>query len=102
MTFTERVYEETSKIPLGRVTTYKHLAEMCGNGRACRAVGNILHNNPYAPVVPCHRVVSSAGKLALHFGYNGIAGQMERLSAENVEIISNKVDLTVYGWFGGL
>lgn len=99
-TFTQRVYDATKKIPRGRVTTYKHIAELCGNERAVRAVGNILHKNPFAPAVPCHRVVSSAGRLAVNFGYNGLAGQIERLTAEGAEIINGAVDLERYGWYG--
>jgi O-6-methylguanine DNA methyltransferase len=98
MTFTEKVYEAVKQIPYGRVATYKRIAEMCGNVRAVRAVGNILHNNPYAPAVPCHRVVSSAGRLAKNFGYNGITGHTERLSAESVEITHGSVNLSKYGW----
>lgn len=42
----------------GRVTTYKHLADYLGC-RSCRAVGQALKRNPYAPHVPCHRVIAS-------------------------------------------
>ena len=56
--FQERVYRELTGIPEGRVTTYKLLAEQLGC-RSCQAVGQALRRNPFAPKVPCHRVVAS-------------------------------------------
>ncbi|MEK6862106.1 MAG: MGMT family protein, partial [Nanoarchaeota archaeon] len=60
MNFNERVYKITSRIPRGRVSTYKAVARAL-NCKAYRAVGNALNKNPYAPKVPCHRVISSSG-----------------------------------------
>jgi methylated-DNA-[protein]-cysteine S-methyltransferase len=57
--FTRKVLRLTSKIPRGFVTTYGLLAEATGNKRAARAVGNVEARNPFAPIVPCHRVVST-------------------------------------------
>jgi methylated-DNA-[protein]-cysteine S-methyltransferase len=56
--FQRRVYEATRKIPSGKVTTYKHLAKSihCGSSQA---VGQALKTNPFAPEVPCHRVIRS-------------------------------------------
>ncbi|MBI3034622.1 MGMT family protein [Candidatus Woesearchaeota archaeon] len=62
MSFSERVYRLCRAIPEGKVTTYKILAEKLGV-RAYRAVGNALNRNPYAPEVPCHRVVGGDGSL---------------------------------------
>lgn len=56
--FQERVYALVRKIPAGKVTTYKELAHNLGTG-AYRAVGSALAKNPYAPEVPCHRVIAS-------------------------------------------
>ena len=56
--FEERVYRATSRIPRGSVTTYKLLAEEVGCGSS-QAVGQALARNPYAPEVPCHRVIRS-------------------------------------------
>lgn len=64
--FAEKVYKVVSKIPRGKVLTYKQVAEKAGNKRASRAVGNILNKN-YDLEIPCHRVVRSDGKLG---GYN--------------------------------
>lgn len=59
--FTKKVYKAVLSIPLGEVRTYKWVAEKAGKPKACRAVGQILKNNPYPMVVPCHRVVKSNG-----------------------------------------
>ena len=58
--FSEKVYFLTKKVPKGRVTTYKELAKKLKT-KAYRAVGQALKCNPYAPKVPCHRVVKSVG-----------------------------------------
>ena len=62
MTFSETVWALTRQIPRGRVTTYQELARAMKT-RAYRAVRNALHKNPYAPHVPCHRVVKTDGSL---------------------------------------
>lgn len=59
--FEKAVLVTTFKIPKGKVSTYKRIAEKIGRPRAYRAVGNALHKNPLAPIVPCHRVVRSDG-----------------------------------------
>ena len=65
-TFTKKVYDVVSRIPKGKVLTYKEVARKAGNEKASRAVGNILHKN-FDPKIPCHRVIRSDGKLG---GYN--------------------------------
>ena len=64
--FNQKVWSLTRKIPKGRVTTYKIIAEQLGT-KAYRAVGNALNKN-HNPLVPCHRVVRSDGRVG---GYNG-------------------------------
>ena len=61
--FAKKVYQVVSRIPLGEVRTYKWVAAKAGNFKAARAVGQILKNNPYPLIIPCHRVVGSCGKL---------------------------------------
>jgi len=68
--FEERVYGLLRKIPRGRVTTYGALAEAVGIASP-RAVGQALRRNPFAPEVPCHRVIRSD----LQIG--GFGGQTE-------------------------
>ncbi len=62
--FEREVLVTTFEIPKGKVSTYKRIAEKIGRPQAYRAVGNALHKNPLAPVVPCHRVVRSDGRIA--------------------------------------
>jgi methylated-DNA-[protein]-cysteine S-methyltransferase len=56
--FQSKVYEALCEIPNGAVTTYGALAKRIGCGSA-QAVGNALRSNPYAPRVPCHRVIAA-------------------------------------------
>ncbi len=56
--FQARVYALVCQIPRGKVTTYKAIADQLDCG-SCQAIGQALKNNPYAPEVPCHRVVNS-------------------------------------------
>ena len=57
--FTKKVYQVVLKIPLGRVRSYKWVAQKAGKPKAYRAVGTILKNNPYPLIIPCHRVVKN-------------------------------------------
>lgn len=59
--FQEKVYDVVKTIPKGEVRTYGWVAKQIGNPRAARAVGNALNKNPFAPKVPCHRVVAKNG-----------------------------------------
>ena len=65
--FESRVYQAVAEIPLGWVSTYGAIAAAIGSGSA-RAVGQALRKNPFAPEVPCHRVVRSDGSLGGFFG----------------------------------
>ncbi len=60
--FERKVLVATFRIPHGKVSTYKRIAEKIGKPKAYRAVANALHKNPLHPIVPCHRVVRSDGK----------------------------------------
>ena len=88
-TFEQATLSTTKKIPKGLVSSYKEIAMAIGCPRASRAVGNALHKNPYAPVVPCHRVVKSNGELG-GFG-SGIKNKIKLLAAEGIKIKSNKI-----------
>ena len=94
---TKRIYEAVKKIPKGHVATYGRIAELAGNPRMCRAVGNALHKNPDPEHIPCHRVLNSKGELAEAFVFGGKDVQKARLEEEGVEVIDNKVDLEKYG-----
>ena len=91
--FYESCYKVLRKVPKGKVTTYKEIARAL-NSKAYRAVGSAMHNNPYAPQVPCHRVVNSDGNVGGFF--SGTKAKIKLLKSEGVEIINNKIDLNKY------
>lgn len=94
---TKRIYEAVKQIPKGRVATYGKVAEMAGNPRMSRAVGNALHKNPDPEHIPCYRVVNSKGELAGAFAFGGENVQKKLLEADGIEVINGKVDLKKYG-----
>ena len=94
---TKRIYEAVKKIPKGCVATYGKVAEMAGNPRMSRAVGNALHKNPDPEHIPCYRVVNSIGELAGAFAFGGENVQKKLLEADGIEVINGKVDLKKYG-----
>ena len=61
--FENAVYAACRKIPRGRLSTYAEIARVIKHPKSARAVGNALNKNPYAPQVPCHRVVRSDGSV---------------------------------------
>lgn len=94
---TKRIYEAVKKIPKGHVATYGQIAEMAGNPRMSRAVGNALHKNPDPLHIPCFRVVNSKGELAGAFAFGGGKAKAELLREDGVEVVNGKVDLEKYG-----
>jgi O-6-methylguanine DNA methyltransferase len=92
MNFNEKVWAICARIPRGKVATYADIARAL-KSRGFRAVGNALNRNPYAPAVPCHRVVGSNGSLTGFAG--GIPMKKRLLEDEGVRFIAGKrVDLT--------
>ena len=94
---TKRIYEAVKRIPKGHVATYGKSAEMAGDHRMARAVGNALHKNPDPEHIPCFRVVNAKGELAGAFAFSGEDVQAELLRADGVEVINGRVDLEKYG-----
>ena len=91
-----RIYEAVKKIPKGHVATYGQIAEMAGDRKMARAVGNALHKNPDPENIPCFRVVNSQGKLSGNFAFG--EGVQERLLKEDgVEVVGGRVDLKRFG-----
>lgn len=66
--FQKQVWKALREIPYGETRSYKEIAEVIGNPKACRAVGMANHKNPLPILVPCHRVIGSDGSLT---GYAG-------------------------------
>jgi len=90
MTFNQKVWALTTRIPRGKVATYGDLARALGTS-AYRAVGNAMNKNPYAPKVPCHRVVGSDGSLTGYAG--GLEKKRRMLTREGVMVRNDRVDL---------
>jgi len=61
--FQRKVWKKVSEIPYGELRSYKWIANEIGNLHAVRAVGNAVGKNPVPPIIPCHRVIRSDGKL---------------------------------------
>jgi methylated-DNA-[protein]-cysteine S-methyltransferase len=92
MSFNQKVWTLTARIPRGKVVRYGDIARAL-NCTAYRAVGSALNKNPYAPGVPCHRVVGSDGSLTGFAG--GLEKKRELLRREGLRLRENgKVDLT--------
>ncbi|KAI9012790.1 6-O-methylguanine DNA methyltransferase [Gaertneriomyces semiglobifer] len=64
--FQRRVYELCAQIPPGYFSTYKEISDALKSSP--RAVGQALKKNPFAPTVPCHRVISSDYRIGGFFG----------------------------------
>jgi methylated-DNA-[protein]-cysteine S-methyltransferase len=91
--FAQNVYRLTKQIPKGKISTYKQIAHAL-NTKAYQAVGNALRHNPFAPRVPCHRVVKCNGNIG---GFDGatkgkkIQNKIKLLKSEGVIIKNSQV-----------
>lgn len=94
----KRIYEAVKQIPYGRVATYAQIAQLAGDKKMARAVGNALHKNPDPDNVPCFRVVNSKGELAGEFAFGGRGAQAKLLKAEGIVVTDGRVDLEKYQW----
>ena len=95
---TKRIYEVVKKIPKGKVATYGQVAELAGDKRMARAVGNALHKNPDPDNIPCFRVVNAKGELAGEFAFGGAGEQAKLLEADGIEVTDGRVNLEKYQW----
>jgi len=87
-TFQARCYALLREVPRGRVTTYRDIAVALGT-RAFRAVGQAMHRNPNAPLVPCHRVVYSDGRIGGYAG--GVARKGALLREEGIQVRNGRI-----------
>lgn len=94
----KRIYEAVKKIPAGHVATYGQIAELAGDKKMARAVGNALHKNPDPENIPCFRVVNAKGELAGEFAFGGAGAQAKLLAAEGIEVVNGRVDLQRFGF----
>lgn len=83
--FHRRVYELTRRIPPGETRTYGDVAAELGDKSLARAVGQALGLNPFAPVVPCHRVLAAGGKPGGFSAHGGTHVKLRMLAVEGAE-----------------
>lgn len=88
MQFNQKVWQFCKKVPRGKITTYQAIAKAMRT-KAYRAVGNALNRNPYAPMVPCHRVVKSDGSIGGFAG--GVRQKIAMLKRESIAVEKGKI-----------
>ena len=84
--FQLKVWAYLRKIPRGSVRTYSQVAKDIGKPLATRAVGNAIGKNPYAPKIPCHRVIRSDGSLGGYSGKGGVKTKRFLLKKEGIKL----------------
>lgn len=84
--FQRKVWAALKTIPKGEVRTYTQIAVQIGHPTSARAVANACGKNPFAPDVPCHRVVRADGGLGGYSGEGGIEQKRALLKEEGVVI----------------
>jgi methylated-DNA-[protein]-cysteine S-methyltransferase len=84
--FQLKVWSYLKKIPRGSVKTYSQVAKSIGAPLAVRAVANAIGKNPYAPKIPCHRVIRSDGSLGGYSGKGGIKTKKLLLKREGITL----------------
>jgi methylated-DNA-[protein]-cysteine S-methyltransferase len=90
--FEIRVYKATAGIPCGKVATYGGLAAALGS--SSRAVGQALRRNPFAPEVPCHRVVKTDRSIG---GFHGTQGDTAMVKKKRAMLAKEGVDFSAAG-----
>ena len=84
--FQLKVWTYLRKIPRGRVKTYTQVAKAIRKPLAVRAVDNDIGKNPYAPKIPCHRVIRSDGSLGGYSGKGGVKTKRFLLKKEGIRL----------------
>ena len=80
--FQLKVWKYLKKIPKGKVKSYKEVAIGINLPNSARAVANACAKNPYAPIVPCHRIIRSDGSIGGFSGQGGIKAKKKLLKKE--------------------
>ena len=84
--FQVKVWVYLKNIPRGTVKTYYQVAKDIGKPLAVRAVANAIGKNPYAPKIPCHRVIRSDGSLGGYSGKGGVKTKRLLLKKEGISL----------------
>ena len=84
--FQLKVWSYLSKIPRGSTRTYSQVAKGIGKPLAVRAVANAIGKNPYAPRIPCHRVIRMDGSLGGYSAKGGMKTKKLLLKKEGITL----------------
>ena len=84
--FQKKVWKELKKIPYGETRTDKEVALAIRHPQSARVVANAWAKNPYAPIVPCHRVIRSDGNLGGYSAKGGFKKKAELLRMESQNV----------------
>ena len=84
--FQIKVWNYLKTIPIGKVRTYKQVAIGINRPKSARAVANACARNPYAPKIPCHRVIRTDGRLGGYSAKGGIKTKKKLLKREGFRL----------------
>ena len=84
--FYQKVWRACAEIPRGEVRTYGEIARTIGHPGAARAVGQALAANPFAPQIPCHRVIAASGAMTGYSAPGGVRRKKAMLLSEGYRI----------------
>ncbi len=93
-----RIWVVIKRVPKGRVATYGQIAAEAGFAKRPRLTAQALRHAPERLKLPWFRIINAQGKIAIPKGSSGHDEQRERLEAEGIEFIRDRVDLDVYRW----
>lgn len=94
----EAIYLALMSVPAGKVITYGQLAALAGLPGAARLAGTVLCGLPEDTELPWHRVINAQGKISLQPHSSAYQKQKQRLEAEGVQFVSEKINLRTYGY----
>lgn len=94
----EKIWQTISRIPYGRVATYGQIARLAGLGKRARMVGYALHHTPDHYDIPWHRVINAQGRISFPPDSEQYRRQHDRLAAEDIPFLGEKIDLERYRW----
>jgi methylated-DNA-[protein]-cysteine S-methyltransferase len=100
--FMQAVYKEAQRIPSGSVISYAQLAERLGKPGAVRAVGTALGKNTVPLIIPCHRIITTSGKIGGFSANGGIAAKEILLACEGVSLEKPRLLVTASQWRAGV
>jgi methylated-DNA-protein-cysteine methyltransferase-like protein len=94
----EAIYLALMTVPHGKVITYGQLASLAGLPGAARLAGTVLCGLPENTELPWHRVINAQGKISLPADSAAYKKQQQRLQAEGVQMVNEKISLRIYGY----